>query len=307
MFNEYRSNNCLDKSSNNGYIHNRKIRKALQKIKAKNLIKVKIMPQSRFKELKIHYLDDGDGSVIVFLHGLSDSADFWKPLINEFSDGFRTIAMDLRGHGGSSETGKISIDSFTDDLNGLLISLDIKHAHIFGFSLGSLVALNFTLKYPQAVDSLVLFSSFSHCTPKMAETFQKLKNNILKGDVSSFFDEMVKLVYTPEFLKMHREIYGYKQLAVKMNSSKVLVESLDVCTNFNIKNKIYQIKVPTLIFSGCEDNFVPPSQSEELKNQILDSKIIFLDNVGHNMILTETMPKIVWEIKEFLKINNKKL
>jgi len=78
VFNEYWSNSHFGGHNNNDHLHHSQILAALQKIKAKNLIQVKNMPYTRFKKLNIHYRDEGIGSALIFLQGLSDSADFWK-------------------------------------------------------------------------------------------------------------------------------------------------------------------------------------------------------------------------------------
>ncbi len=259
------------------------------------------MPYMRFNNTNIHYRDEGDGFPLIFLHGLSDSADFWEPLINEFSNKYRIIAPDLRGHGNSNETRKISIDLFTADLHHLLGNLKIKNVNIFGFSLGALVAQNFCLKYPQAVQSMILLSAFSYCTPQLNKTFQKLENCILEGGLSDFFDEMIKLVYTPEFISDHNEIFKYKKTSIEMNFPRVIIESINACNDFNIKKSLSEIKVLTLIFSGCEDILTLPTHSEDLKKDISDSKIIYLDGVGHNLLLPEKIPEIIIEIRKFLK------
>ena len=186
------------------------------------------MPIIKFNNLKIHYLDEGKGEPLILLHGLSDSSNFWKPLINEFSKEYHLIVPDLRGHGISSKNVRISMKLFTQDLYNLVDKLDIQDAHIFGFSLGALIAQNFSLEYPQNVKSLVLLSAFSHCKPQLQDTFKKLEKITFNEGISGFFDMMIKLVYTPEFILDHDEIYTYKETAIKMNSTYALLQSLNL-------------------------------------------------------------------------------
>ena len=222
------------------------------------------MPILIFNNLKIHYLDEGTGVPLILLHGLSDSSDFWKPLINELSKEYRVIVPDLRGHGSSSKNVNISMELFTRDLYNLFDNLKIKNAHILGFSLGALIAENFSIEYSQFVNSMVLFSAFSRCKPQLTKIFQKLKKITLDKGMAGFFDEMIELVYTPKFIWKTDEVYKYKKTAVKMNSANVIVQSLNVCIDFNIKNRVSEIKARTLIFSGSEDILTPPIYSEEL-------------------------------------------
>jgi 3-oxoadipate enol-lactonase len=254
-----------------------------------------------FNNLKIYYLDEGAGVPLILLHGLSDSSDFWKPLINELSKEYRVIAPDLRGHGGSSKNVSISLELFTQDLYNLFDNLKLKNAHIFGFSLGALIAENFSLKYSQYVNSMVLFSSFSQCKPQLTKIFQKLRKITLDEGIAGFFDEMIELVYTPEFISDHDEVYKYKKTAVEMNSADVIVQSINVCIDFNIKNRVSEIKARTLIFSGSEDVLTPPIYSEELLQDIFHSQLYSLCNVGHNVMVPENFCEILGEINKFLK------
>ena len=259
------------------------------------------MPILIFNNLKIHYLDEGAGVPLILLHGLSDSSDFWKPLINELSKEYRVIAPDLRGHGSSSKNVSISLELFTQDLYNLFDNLKLKNAHIFGFSLGALIAENFSLKYSQYVNSMVLFSSFSQCKPQLTKIFQKLRKITLDEGIAGFFDEMIELVYTPEFISDHDEVYKYKKTAIEMNSADVIVQSLNVCIDFNIKNRVSEIKARTLIFSGSEDILTPPIYSEELLQDIFHSQLHSLCNVGHNVMVPENFREIIGEINKFLK------
>jgi pimeloyl-ACP methyl ester carboxylesterase len=260
-----------------------------------------IMPILIFNNLKIHYLDEGTGVPLILLHGLSDSSDFWKPLINELSKKYRVIVPDLRGHGSSSKNVSISMELFTQDLYNLFDNLKLKNAHIFGFSLGALIAENFSLNYSQYVNSMVLISSFSQCKPQLTKIFQKLKKITKEEGIAGFFDEMVELVYTPEFILDHEDLYKYKKTAVEMNSADVIVQSLNVCIDFNIKKRVSEIKARTLIFSGSEDRLTPPIYSEELWHDIFHSQLYNLCNVGHNVMVTENFDEIMREINKFLK------
>ena len=109
----------------------------------------------------MNYKIGGNGDTLLFIHGLSDNLQYWKGLTSHLKRYFQVVRVDLRGHGGS-ELGseKISIDCYADDLMGLLDKLNIKRVNLIGFSLGGAVALDFTIKYPQLVDSLILMSTF---------------------------------------------------------------------------------------------------------------------------------------------------
>jgi pimeloyl-ACP methyl ester carboxylesterase len=99
----------------------------------------------------------GSGPVLLFLHGLGDSADQFEPVGSRLPDGWRLLALDQRGHGGSwkPEEGYSPID-FARDAARYLEALGLEAAHLFGHSMGGRNALALAAFRPGQVRSLVL-------------------------------------------------------------------------------------------------------------------------------------------------------
>jgi 3-oxoadipate enol-lactonase len=90
-------------------------------------------------DIEIYYHAEGAGFPLVLLHGLSDDARLWTPLLPYFSETCRTIALDLRGHGRSGKPDMpYSIQRFSTDLYEVLRELRIARTHLLGLSLGEL-------------------------------------------------------------------------------------------------------------------------------------------------------------------------
>ena len=105
-----------------------------------------------------HYYEEaGSGYPLILLHGNSESAEYFRHQIDYFSEEYRVIAVDTRGHGRSPRgDGPFSISRFADDLNDFMERHGIEKAHILGFSDGGNTALVFALRYPQRVNRLIL-------------------------------------------------------------------------------------------------------------------------------------------------------
>ena len=97
----------------------------------------------------LHYTVEGSGETIVFVHGLSDNLTYWEFLASNLRHDYRVVRFDLRGHG-QTELGddEISIESYTEDLHGLLEDLNIDKINLVGFSMGGAVALDFAADIP---------------------------------------------------------------------------------------------------------------------------------------------------------------
>jgi pimeloyl-ACP methyl ester carboxylesterase len=108
--------------------------------------------------LRFHYRDEGDGLPFVFQHGLGGDQNQPRGVYQP-AFGVRLITFDFRGHGETRPLGdvrKLTIATLADDLVALLDHLRIERAAIGGISLGSAVAANTSLRYPDRVLALVL-------------------------------------------------------------------------------------------------------------------------------------------------------
>lgn len=252
--------------------------------------------------IKINYIEKGTGFPIVFVHGLSDDLKFWEPLIPELSKNHYVIALDLRGHGKSEKPeGPYSIKQFADDIHEFLLKLEIKKAHFIGFSMGGAILQQFTLQYPEIVESLVLISSFSYINPYLEDKLTILRKSLIEGGFGAFFDEILPLILTQQFIKNNQfEIAEVRKEKIKTESREALIWSIDACIEFNLKDEISNISKSTLIISGKNDQLTPPGLSKQIYAAINDSIWEKIDNTSHNVFIHENIPILLDIITQFL-------
>ena len=130
----------------------------------------------------LHYTVEGSGETIVFVHGLSDN-------------------FDLRGHGQTElDDDEISIETYVEDLHGLLDDLNIDKINLVGFSMGGAVALDFAVRYPDIVSSLVLMACFYKADEHSEIIFNQWKD-ALKISFNEFYDLILPMVVCPDFIE----------------------------------------------------------------------------------------------------------
>jgi pimeloyl-ACP methyl ester carboxylesterase len=119
----------------------------------------------RVNDLKIYYEISGAGSPLVLLPGMLGTIESnWRRFIPPLAERYRTIAIELRGHGrtdnpapsGKSGTGELRIDRMVDDLNGVLDELGLESASVLGYSLGGCIGLMAGLKRPGRIKALAM-------------------------------------------------------------------------------------------------------------------------------------------------------
>ena len=237
---------------------------------------------------------------MVFIHGLSDSLLYWEFLAGKLKNDYQILRIDLRGHG-QSELGneEITTDTYVNDLKDLLDELGISNVNLVGFSLGGTVALDFTLKYPQMVDSLVLMCSFHKATDGLKDTLSQFRDALNVG-FDEFYDLILPMTLCPDVIeenKMEMEIL--KEMASQNANVEAYIKANDTCFEFNVEENLSEIDIPVLILSSKFDDIATSDIEEDLHRKIEGSELIVLDNVKHNLLVGENNGKILAILKEF--------
>src|SRR2546422_5857227 len=109
------------------------------------------MPHATVNRIEMHYREAGEGFPIVLVHGYTGNLRNWAFSIPALTERYRTISMDLRGHGHSSkptEKEDYTLDVMADDVHQLLTHLGVTDCHLAGHSMGGRVAQLLTLAHP---------------------------------------------------------------------------------------------------------------------------------------------------------------
>lgn len=243
---------------------------------------------------------EGNGTPLVFIHGLSDSLLYWEFLASNLKRDYQIIRMDLRGHG-ESDLGndEVNIDLYVDDLKNLLDDLSLDKVDIIGFSLGGAVALDFSLKYPENVSSLVLMSSFSKSDEYLTNIFTQFKY-ALKNSFEDFYDLILPMVLCPEVIDDNREALDQiRGFASKTANTSAYIKAVDACMEFDVDDCLSKIEVPTLVMSGKYDEISLLSSQRQLQKKIKNSKLIVFGDVKHNLLVGKNNEKVLEVLEKF--------
>jgi pimeloyl-ACP methyl ester carboxylesterase len=248
-----------------------------------------MMPVEKVNNINLYYEKKGHGKAIVFLHGYTGSCDDWKNQVNILPPGYMSVAVDHRGHG-KTEAPKneddYSIKIFSEDIYELLRHLNIDHCCLAGHSMGGFMSLQFVLDHPDVVTALVLVDTSSgefETAPGFAELRAKLDELArTEGMEAAFEYDAANNPLRIERFKRHpelREITRRKVLNTSVNGYIYVAGTFGRWPS--VTARLPEIKVPTLIFLGEEDEgFVKASQV--LKNNIPSSELATIPGVGHS-------------------------
>ncbi len=106
--------------------------------------------------MQLHYQSIGNGTPLIFIHGLFGSGDNWRSIAKHFADDYQVITLDLRNHGRSPHGAVQDYASMAEDFLALFDELGIQKAHLVGHSMGGKAAMQFATQHPALVNKLVV-------------------------------------------------------------------------------------------------------------------------------------------------------
>lgn len=241
------------------------------------------MPHLNINSVNINYELEGKGPVVIFINGLTMSLNGWAYQMKPFNERYRVLRYDCRGQGGSDKPDQqYSQDMHADDLNNLLQGLGIEKAHIIGLSNGGMIAQHFALKYPEKTGALVLADTCSYVGKLLELTVYSWIKATEAGGNDLRYDVLLPQIFSESFIANNQElITNMKEFSSQINSPRAVINLAKASIKHDLKDKVAEIKSPTLIIAGEEDILIPPRYSKMLNEQIENSELAIIKDCAH--------------------------
>lgn len=182
--------------------------------------------QAECNSITIKYIDNGkmDAPVLLFLHSIKSTKELFETVLPAFTDQYRVIALDLRGHGNSSKVGPYTFAQLVEDIRQLLDHEQIKKATIIAASFSSVPAQMFAVAYPERVNKLVLldggFYNLSEIPgfdiERVIKASETLSFESLEDAEEAFSKRYGEFGATPELVKYELERRGDGRFSYKL-------------------------------------------------------------------------------------------
>ena len=248
------------------------------------------MPKIKSDDFEMYYESRGAGEPLVLIPGFASGAWNWFRQTEELSKYFRVVTFDPRGIGKSrardeNDLKNLSMQTFIEDVLGLLDLLEIEKAHILGASFGGFVAQEFALRFPERLNRLILA-----CTTAGGENHVRPSDEILRSfapDASLPLGERIRRFFRPAFTdEFNREHAAEVERVCRMRETNEIAEAvyfaqLQAAFGLDLEGKIGAIKTETLVLTGGKDSVVPMENSLNLASVLPNATLKIIKNGSH--------------------------
>jgi pimeloyl-ACP methyl ester carboxylesterase len=232
---------------------------------------------------------------IVLITGCCTTMDMWSPtLLKELSSNRSGIIFDNRGAGESTVgTKEFSINQFANDTLGLLDALKIEKADILGTSMGSFIAQELVLNYPDRVNNLILYASScggNETVPPGPQVLQALETMTITSSSPPTQEDVERITSTlfqSEWFKANPNYQNYIPLPKESVSPQIIQRQNEAIVNWITQdtcNALSKITQPTLVIVGTEDIWTPAANSLMIAEKIPGAWLVQIRDAGHGLM-----------------------
>lgn len=247
------------------------------------------MPKISVGDINIYYEVQGNGETIALVMGLGGGLPWMFRQVQAFSKQYQVVAFDNRGTGGSDAPDiPYTMEMMAGDLAGLLETIGVKTAHVFGISMGGMIAQHFAILYPEKVKSLILGATTCGGTQRITPDMEAIKvlfdmERMQRLTPEERAMETLPFVFSQEFINDNQGLIH--QLLAKMVGHVTplhgYMRQAAAIMGHDAYERLPEIKVPTLVIAGDADKLVPVENARLIAYRIPNAELVILKKMGH--------------------------
>lgn len=247
------------------------------------------MKSSLKEEGIFNYVEEGEGTPIIILHGLMGGLSNFQGVMDFFpKKGYKIVILDLPLY--NMPLLKTSVANFAKFLKDFIDYKEFKNAILLGNSLGGHIALLCTKLSPEVVKALILTGSSGLYESAMGESYPK------RGDYEYIRKKAENVFYDPKIAT--KEIVD--DVFETVNDRSKLIRTLAIAKSairHNMSKDLPKMKTPTCLIWGKNDNVTPPEVAEDFNRLLPNSNLYWIDKCGHAAMMEhpDTFNEILYE------------
>lgn len=243
--------------------------------------------------IPVNYVDIGEGTPVVFIHGLGGCWQNWLENLPRLAQAHRAIALDLPGFGRTPMPEEpISITFFARIVDHFSEQLGLGRVSLVGNSMGGFTAAETAIRHPERVDDLVLVDAAGITSATIAKNpfGERFARGILSRgqkrpapDPSRILKRPGLIALAMGFVARYPTLIPRDLLAEQLLSvgAPGFQDSFNAIVSYDFRDRIGEISCPTLIVQGAEDILVPLGDAHHYAEAIEGGEIVVFDDTGH--------------------------
>jgi 3-oxoadipate enol-lactonase len=229
----------------------------------------------------------GSGPLIVFMHGLGGTTNYFQPIVKHFSSKYTLLRFEFPGSGLSTFKSAPSIPQFVQDLGSIIEMKGVQTPILVGHSLGSIVAMHYASQHPEVAALALIGPGRSASNIAAAvERMTSLAATAREG-IESIRDSTVNNNVAPSSSDLVRTVV--RQIISSQNPEGYAATCEAICDKSHVDPDYGAIKCPTVLIAGDQDMISPLTRSEELQDLIGGGHSARIEVVhsGHQHVLED--------------------
>jgi len=214
---------------------------------------------------------------LVLLHGAGANHLIWPPQVRHLP-ATAVYALDLPGHGASPLPACASISAYSEVVRDFVDALELPWFVLAGHSLGGAIALDFAAAYSHRLAGIAVLGAGAR---------MRVSPALLAGVLHDYWGTTAQIVeasYHPATPPEEKDRYLHH---LREHDAQTLYNDFAVVEAFDIRSRLAQLVMPTLILCGEQDRMTPPQLSQALHAAISSSQLCLVAEAGHNLLLEQ--------------------
>ena len=184
------------------------------------------------------------------------------------------------------------------DQQTALTELGIENAHVIGISQGGMIAQHLAIDYPESIQKLVIAVSVSKQNPTLQDVVRRWIKMAQLKDYKTLIVDTIEKTFTDKKIKFYRPFYPIiSRIGTPKSFDRFLIQA-EACIHHNAYDLLNTINCPTLVIGGDSDHVVGKHSSEDIAEQVKESKLVLYEGLGHGAY--EETKDFNQQIKNFL-------
>lgn len=251
---------------------------------------------TKIDDIPVNYIDEGEGDVILLLHGWGSNITLFDGIIKALSPSHRVIAPDMPGFGKTPEPQCAwSVDDYVDFIIKFIDSLKLREFSVIVHSFGGrvLLKLNARETCPYVIHKVVLIDSAGIMPVKTLK--QRISLRVYKAARYIMSTKVLHFLY-PDAVDNMRKKRGS---ADYNNATPIMRQTLVKVVNEDLKPLVSKIDCPALLIWGDMDTATPIEDARLMESLISDAGLVVCEGAGHYSFLEQPV-KVHGALKAFL-------